>query len=105
MSIEIKKNKELKLDIPEFICDGSLDENLNKYDMLKNLNGFKFTAIIGKPGSGKTSLITAFLTGKKDKKVFRKVFNNIFLVMPRSSRESMKKIFLRNIMKTKCLIH
>ena len=40
MSIEIKKNKELKLDIPEFICDGSLDENLNKYDMLKNLNGF-----------------------------------------------------------------
>ena len=41
MSIEIKKNKELKLDIPEFICDGSLDENLNKYDMLKNLNGFK----------------------------------------------------------------
>ena len=59
--------------------------------MLKNLNGFKFTAIIGKPGSGKTSLITAFLTGKKDKKVFRKVFNNIFLVMPRSSRESMKK--------------
>jgi len=72
MSIEIKKNKELKLDIPEFICDGSLDENLNKYDMLKNLNGFKFTAIIGKPGSGKTSLITAFLTGKKDKKYFVK---------------------------------
>ena len=60
MSIEIKKNKELKLYIPEFICDGSSDENLNKYDMLKNLNGFKFTAIIGKPGSGKTSLITAF---------------------------------------------
>jgi len=72
MSIEIKKNKELKLDIPEFICDGSLDENLNKYDMLKNLNGFKFTAIIGKLGSGKTSLITAFLTGKKDKKYFVK---------------------------------
>ena len=40
--------------------------------MLKNLNGFKFTAIIGKPGSGKTSLITAFLTGKKDKKYFVK---------------------------------
>ena len=72
MSIEIKKNKELKLDIPEFICDGSLDENLNKYDMLKNLNGFKFTAIIGKPGTGKTSLITAFLTGKKIRKYFVK---------------------------------
>ena len=50
MSIEIKNNKELQLDIPEFICDGSLDENLNKYDMLKNFNGFKFTAIIGNHG-------------------------------------------------------
>ena len=34
------RNKKSKLGIQEFICDGSSDENLNKYDMLKNLNGF-----------------------------------------------------------------
>ena len=58
--------------------------------MLKNLDGFKCTGIIGKPGSGKTSLLVSFLTGKKENRVFRKVFNNVIAVMPTSSRESMK---------------
>ena len=56
MTIEIKKNKELISDIPEFTCDNNpLGEHLNKYEMLAHLNSFSFTAIIGKPGSGKTS--------------------------------------------------
>ena len=92
MSIEIKKNRELVLDIPEFTCDNNpLGEHLNKYEMLAHLNSFSYTAIIGKPGSGKTSLLISFLTGKGNKKIFRKVFDNIHLVMPKSSRESMKK--------------
>ena len=91
MSIEIKKNRELVLDIPEFTCDNNpLGEHLNKYEMLSYLNSFSFTAIIGKPGSGKTS-------GKGNKKIFRKVFDHIHLVMPKSSRESMKKNPFKNI--------
>lgn len=90
MSIEIKKNKKIDLDIPSFSCDNNpLGEHLCKYDMLQNLNGYKFTGIIGKPASGKTSLLISFLTGKKDKKVFRKVFNNVVVVMPSSSRNSL----------------
>ena len=97
MSIEIKKNKELILDIPEFTCDNNpLGEHLNKYEMLGHLNSFSFTAIIGKPGSGKTSLLIFFLTGKGNKKIFRKVFDHIHLVMPKSSRESMKKNPFKN---------
>ena len=92
MSIEIKKNKELVLDIPDFNCDNNpLGEHLNQYEMLSHLNSFSFTAIIGKPGSGKTSLLVSMLTGKSDKKVFRKVFDHLLLVMPSSSRNSMKK--------------
>jgi KaiC/GvpD/RAD55 family RecA-like ATPase len=49
------------------------------------------TGFIGKPGSGKTSLLISFLTGKGKSKVFRKVFDHILLVMPTSSRESLKK--------------
>jgi len=58
--------------------------------MLKNFNGFVFTGFIGRPGSGKTSLLVSMLTGRKKDKVFRKVFNNILVVMPTSSRNSMK---------------
>ena len=73
MSIEIKKNKELILDIPEFTCyNNSLGNHLNKYRMLAHLNSFSFTAIIGKPGSRKTSLLISFLTGKGNKKYFAK---------------------------------
>lgn len=89
--ISIKKNKALELDVPEFICDHSpVGEHLNKYDMLKHLNAYSTTCVIGKPGSGKTSLVTGFLKGKGKKKIFRKCFNHILLVMPKSSRESMK---------------
>ena len=91
MTITIKHNKELELDIPEFICDHSpIGEHLNKYDMLSHLNSYSTTCIIGKPGSGKTSLLVSFLKGKGKSKVFRKCFDHILLVMPKSSRESMK---------------
>ena len=72
MSITLKKNKKIDLKPPEFICDNDLGEHLNKHDMLKHLNKFTFNGFIGKPGSGKTSLIISFLVGKKEKRVFRK---------------------------------
>ena len=104
MSIEIKKNKELILDIPEFTCDNNpLGEHLNEYEMLSHLNSFSFTAIIGKPGSGKTSLLISFLTGKGNKKIFGKVFDHIHLVMPKSSRESIKRIHLKITVQTRCM--
>ena len=53
MSIEIKINKALILDIPEFNCDCGLAEHLTKYDMLKHLNAYTFDIYCGKPGSGK----------------------------------------------------
>ena len=89
--ISLKKNKGLNLKTPEFLCDGNLAEHLNKYDMLKNFNGYYFSGFIGRPGSGKTSLLVSMLTGRKKDKVFRKVFNNVVLVMPTTSRNSMKK--------------
>ncbi len=66
MSIAIKKNKALDLEVPEFICDHSpIGEHLNKYDMLSHLNAYSTTCIIGKPGSGKPSLLVSFLKRKR----------------------------------------
>jgi KaiC/GvpD/RAD55 family RecA-like ATPase len=91
MSITIKRNKKINLEIPEFICDNNpIGEHLNKYDMLKHLNVYSFDVIIGKPGSGKTSLLIAFLSSKGKHKIFRKCFDNILLVMPSHSRNSLK---------------
>jgi KaiC/GvpD/RAD55 family RecA-like ATPase len=91
MSIKIKKNKSIKLMIPEFECDDNpIGEHLNEYDMLKHLNVYSFDVIIGKPGSGKTSLLIGFLTSKGKNKIFRKCFDNILLVMPTHSRNSLK---------------
>jgi DNA replication protein DnaC len=95
--LKLKQNKSIKLDIPEFTCDSSpLGNHLNKYDMLKHLNGYFFTGFIGKPGSGKTSLLVSMLTGKKDKKIFRKAFDNVIVVMPSTSRNSMKNNIFKN---------
>jgi len=91
-ALELKKNKKLQLKIPEFSCDDNpLGDHLAKYEMLQNLNCFGFTGLIGRPGSGKTSLLISFLTGKGKEKIFRKVFDNVLLVMPSSSRNSIKK--------------
>ena len=88
--MKIKSNPKMKLQIPDMNCDGGYNDNLEKYEMLNHLNKFCFTAIIGLPGSGKTSTLVSFLTGKKDSCVFRKKFNHILLVMPAHSRESLK---------------
>jgi nucleoside-triphosphatase THEP1 len=84
--------KKLNLNIPEFTCDGDLAPHLKNIEMLSHLNGYYFSGIIGRPGSGKTSLLVSLLTGKKKNKdkVFRKIFDHILLVMPSCSRESMK---------------
>ena len=90
--LELKVTPKLNLEVPKFVCDHNpLGEHLNKYEMLSHLNSFSFTALIGRPGSGKTSFLISLLTGKGEKKVFRKVFEHILLVMPSSSRNSMKK--------------
>ena len=56
--------------------------------MLKHLNSFCFNLIIGKPGSGKTSLIISLI---QNKHILKKQFNNVLIVMPRKSLK--KNIF------------
>ena len=95
--IYLKENKKMKLQIPEFNCDNNpIGEHLNKYDMLKHFNAYSFDTFIGKPGMGKTSLLVSFIIGKKKNKIYRKSFNNVIVVMPISSRNSMVKNPFKN---------
>jgi KaiC/GvpD/RAD55 family RecA-like ATPase len=86
--LSLQKNKKINLDIPSFLCDSGINPKLNDYPMLKHLNSFCFNIIIGKPGSGKTSLIISFI---QNKCILKKQFNNVLIVMPEPSRKSLKK--------------
>jgi hypothetical protein len=50
-------------------------------------NSSFFYIIVGRPGSGKTSLLINMLN---DKTIYRKVFSQILVCMPKSSRQSLK---------------
>jgi AAA15 family ATPase/GTPase len=71
-------------------CDDPLAEHLNNYEITKFMNCHSVNLLIGKPGSGKTSLLYSFFKGGGKKKIFKKVFQNIYLFMPQQSRGSLK---------------
>ena len=83
------------MDIPKFTCDDSIiGSHLNEHPFLKCLNVFGFLAVIGRPGSGKTSFSISLLTSKEPK-IFRNTHEHIIkcqkIVMPKNSISSMEK--------------
>jgi hypothetical protein len=89
--LSIKENKKPHLKVCEMICDKGLDPKLNKYDLTSFLNNHSTTLFIGKPSSGKTSLLYSFF---KSREIFKNTFDKIFLFQPDQSRISMKdKLF------------
>lgn len=85
MRIEIKKNNCPNLGKVNFACDKELSHKLNQYEMVRDhLNKFQTTLLIGTQGSGKTSLLVNFV-----KKLYRKVFDRVYVFMPSTSRQSL----------------
>jgi len=67
-------------------CDDVISEKLTKYPMIKEaFSTSSFNVIVGRMGSGKTSLLTSLV-----KKVFRKCFETIYVFMPSNSRASIE---------------
>ena len=89
--ISIKKNQEIELDIPSFLCDSNaVGEHLNGHPLTALLNIYGFTCLIGRPGQGKTSMAIALMT-QKDPKIYRKTHHHVVLMMPANSLGSLKK--------------
>lgn len=74
--------------LPQFQVDVPLSKHLDSDPLLKHMNKSFACGCIGKAGCGKTSLMTGFLQTPKK---LKKVFHQIFLFMPSSSRKSMSK--------------
>jgi hemoglobin-like flavoprotein len=88
--LSIKINDKPNLPHCDMLCDKKLHEKLDKYELTKFLNNHSTSLLIGKPASGKTSLLYSLF--KAD--ILKKVFNRIYLFQPSHSRGSMKdKLF------------
>lgn len=93
MSIKIIEHEKPNLPICQMLCDSKLSDKLDNYELTSFLNNHSTTLLIGRPRSGKTSLLYSFF---KSKKLMNKVFDKIFLFQPSASRASMKdKLFDR----------
>lgn len=88
--IHIIHNKKPVLKKVKFSCDNKLAEKLDNYELTKLLNKSHFLCFLGRGGSGKTSLAVNLL---RNKDLFYKCFNQIFLVSPSSSRQSIEDDF------------
>lgn len=99
MSITKKRNEAPVLSKCEMVCDGGLHEKLNNFELTKFLNSHETNLMIGRPASGKTSLLYSFF---KSPKIFRKVFHNIYLFQPSHSRASMKDNIFSKIPEEQC---
>lgn len=85
--MKIIKHDKPKLKMPEFKVDEKLSKFLDDDPLLKNMNKSFTCGLIGKAGSGKTSLLIGFVQTKNK---LRKVFHHIYVFMPSTSRQSMK---------------
>jgi GTPase SAR1 family protein len=82
------------LGITKMNCDGVIAEKLNKYPVIKDcFSTSSFNIVIGRMGSGKSSLLVSLL-----KRVFNKCFHSIYIFMPANSRASLEDdIFAKHI--------
>jgi len=99
MSITKKRNEAPPLSKCEMVCDGGLHPKLNNYELTSFMNSHETNLLIGRPASGKTSLLYSFF---KSPKIFRKVFHNIYLFQPSHSRASMKDNIFSKIPQEQC---
>lgn len=85
-TLSIKENEAPKLKKCKMNCDTELAEHLDKYDLTKFLNQHSMNLFIGKPRSGKTSLLYSFF---KSRKLLKGVYSTVYIFQPKHSRTSM----------------
>lgn len=86
-NIKIEKKPAPHLVKTNMICDNGLSKKLDNYELLKHLNQHSTTLLIGKPRSGKTSLITSLFNSKD---CLKRVYHKVYIFQPASSGASVK---------------
>lgn len=99
MSITLKKNIRPKLNPVLMNCDYILDKKLEMYDLTKLAFSQHSTSMfVGRPGSGKSSFVTALFTPK----LLKNIYHTIFVFQPESSRKSNDKDIFAQLPEEQC---
>ena len=85
--MNIVKLKAPTIQPPKMCCDEDLHKKLNDFELTTYLNSHSTNLLLGKPKSGKSSLMWAML---KNKKLLNGVYHNVYLFQPEHSRASIK---------------
>jgi hypothetical protein len=88
--ISLKINEKPDMELCKMNCDKGIAKHLHKYEMLNHLNKHQMTLMIGRPASGKTSLLYSFFKTTGKNKILNGVYSTIYLFQPMNSRASMK---------------
>ena len=80
MKISIIQNDKPELPLCKMNCDEKLGEHLEKYELTKFMNNHSVNLLIGKPASGKTSLLYSFLRAEERTRYLEK-FSTIFFYL------------------------
>ena len=94
--ISIRENDKPPLTHTPMIVDGGINETLNKYEVLSYLNCHSTNLLIGKPRSGKSSLLYSLFNSKH---ALKKTYHFIACFIPSSSRSSIKTDIFENLPK------
>jgi len=83
--IRLKVNEKPILKHCQMNCDKMLHEKLDEYDLTQFLNKHSTSVFIGRPGSGKSSVLNSFFSS-----LLKKVYHKIYLFIPDNSKASVK---------------
>jgi hypothetical protein len=91
MSIKLLEHDKPDLPICVMSCDNGLADHLNEYELTKFLNKHQISLFVGRPASGKTSLLYSLFKNKQGQgKILRGVYSRVYLFQPSNSGASMK---------------
>jgi Cdc6-like AAA superfamily ATPase len=84
MKINELEDSEVQIKLPKISCDGLISSRIPH--PLPNTSFFM--AVIGTPGSGKSSTAISLLTAKGMQRCYRKAFHHVYIVCPQHSLHS-----------------
>lgn len=88
--MEIKSLPTVHIEAPVFACDKFvINKKLMEHPCLRHFCRSNFITLCGKPGSGKSSIISHLLTARKPK-IYRNAAHRIHMFIPENSLRSME---------------